>query len=78
MLKMASINEYAKMTGVSRPMVEKMISDGILQHTKTVGGGKTLVIYEANEEIEKLKTEVASMHNLLKCLCKHLGLKDEQ
>jgi len=72
-IKWVSGREYCRLTGISRANVNKLIEEGRLTHTETEGGQIRIMI-EGNEDVLTLKEELDEAKEMLRLLCKHLGV----
>jgi len=74
MIKWLSIPEYTKQTGLSRGTILNMIENGDLIATTTDGGAQLRIKAESDPELDRLNERVKENNELLKQLCKHLGI----
>lgn len=75
MIKWMSIPEYTKQTGLSRGTILKMIESGDLTAATTEGGAQLRIKTESDPELDRLNQQISENNELLKQLCKHLGIK---
>jgi hypothetical protein len=64
------------MTSLTRPNINRLIEDGHLIATKTEGG-QTRIMIETLPELEELIKRIEGLEQMIKQLCKHLGVKPE-
>lgn len=71
--KFLTIPQYQKESGLSRPMIMKLIEAGELTATETDGGQWRIKI-EIHPEITAMRSEMEEMRGLIDNLCRHLGV----
>lgn len=77
-IKYISKAEYARRSNLSRKTVDIMVEEGKLVTAPSENGGSVKILWEGNEDLEKMTQELKEVKGILSVLCKHLGVQQSE